>query len=656
MKKTVFYLLLLITFFGFSAEINEKTYPIPDFITLKGVSPEYTYSFYIDNYWDIKESSLNLRIAQSQIKNYKNSTLTVFLNNIPVNTIEIGNVKNGSDMVLNIDSNVMKKGFNNLKIKIFHKINPGSCVLDDIDAGNWVVIDKSTALKIRYENIQNTSGLQSYPLTYVRGNGSVDTVIALPEKADNDEIAAALTMALFLGRKAPFYNTPVKIIKYSEISNIDSNVILIGKTDKIDKNLAGLTPEEIKAVESSKGLIKEIGIKDKKLLLVTGKGRDGLKNSVKVLTDENLYFQLKPVSNIIENIELPEHEKVSMTTFKDFSYENIVLSGSNDKVASYNFALDRNTEYDNVKIKVNFKNSDNLDYSASEVTAFVNDVPIASKKLEKQFSSGNSMEFAVPSNLIIKGNINLKIRFFLTPDRNECSSADSENPWVFISNDSSVDLKYNERKIYRLGTYPGPFIKDYRLNNTGFVIPENMDFDELNYLVNIAFYLGKNTRITDYAEVYNDITEDKNLIVYGLSEEKYIKKLNSRLYLKYDTTFKKFEKNEKVSFINNDNKIGALETIKEKDNRIIVVTAPRKSEAMLALSYLTGNFPNLRGDVMLVDETGQTKSFYYLNNKNDLSDQRPEIDYNLVALGIVAVFSFLLSIILIFMQKKGEKK
>ena len=117
-----------------------------------------------------------------------------------------------------------------------------------------------------------------------------------------------------------------------------------------------------------------------------------------------------------------------------------------------------------------------------------------------------------------------------------------------------------------------------------------------------------------------------------------------------------FEKNEKISFINDSNQIGTLQVVKEKNNEIIVVTAPNKSEAMLSLSYLAGNFADLRGDVMVVDESGKTKSFYYLDNINDLSDQQPVINYDLLALGIVVLFCFLLSIILIFIQKKGDKK
>ena len=656
MKKIIFYLLLIISFLNFSAEIKEKVFLLPDFITLKDAAPEYSYTFYVDNSWDLKESSLNLRVAQNQLKNYKDSTLTVFLNNIPVNSIELKNIKNNSDINLNINNYIIRSGFNTLKIKVFYKTEPGNCALDSSNTGNWLILSKSTGLKIKYDKLQNTDGLLNYPFTYVKEDGDLDAVIALPDNPDNDEIAAALTMALFLGRKAQFNNTPLKIINYSEIANTKSNIILISKPDKVDKPLLNFTSEESKAVESNQGLIKEVVTEDKRLLLILGKNKESLKNSVMVLTDENLYFQLKPVSNIIGNVVQPQYEKVSKSAFKDYSYENILLSGTSEKTAEYNFALDRNTEYDNVKIKINFRNSENLDYSVSEVITYVNNVPVANKKLEKLLSNGNSIEFSVPSDLIVKGNINLKVRFFLKTDGSNCDIGNEEDPWVFISKDSKVDVKYIERKQYRLGTYPGPFIKDYRLNDTGFVIPVNIDFDELNYLVNTAFYLGKNTKITDYVEVYNDIVKDKNLIVYGRSQEKYIKNLNDKLYLKYNKAFTNFEKNEKISFINDSNQIGTLQVVKEKNNEIIVVTAPNKSEAMLSLSYLAGNFADLRGDVMVVDESGKTKSFYYLDNINDLSDQQPVINYDLLALGIVVLFCFLLSIILIFIQKKGDKK
>lgn len=656
MKKIVFYLILLVSIFSFSADINEKTFSLPDFITLKGVYPEYNYTFFIDNFWDLKESNLKIKITQSQIKNYKDSTLTVFINDTPVNTVMLKDLQNNSDVDLNIDKSVIKKGFNNLKIKVFHKINSENCVLDDVDTGNWIVLDKATELKIHYEILENTENLLNYPFTYVKEDGSLDAVIALPENVDNDEIAAALTMALFLGRKAPFYNNPVRVIKSSEISDTDSNIILISKANKLDTDLTPLTQNEISAVENNNGLIKEIGIKNKKLLLITGKNQESLKNSLRALTDENLYFQLNSDSNIIGNIDLPDYEKIIKSTFSDFGYKSIFYSGGNEKIFNYNFALDRNTEYDNVKIKINFKHSDNIDYSVSEVTAFVNDIPVASEKLEKLLADNNSMEFPVPSDLIIKGNINLKLRFFLGSNGSKCNSSDANSPWVLVSDTSKIDVKHKDRNFYRLGTYPGPFLKDYRLNNTGFVIPKNISLDELNYLTNIAFYLGKNTTITDYVEVYNDIVKDKNLIVYGLSQEKYIKDINNKLYLKYDDTFNRFEKNEKISFINNNKLDGVLQIIKEKDNYIIVVTAAQKNEAMLALSYLTGNYPNLRGDVMIVDETGKTKSFYYLNDTSDLSDQPPKLNYNLIALFIVIICTFILSIIFILMQKKGEKK
>ena len=654
MKKILVFLLMLISIFSFSAEAKTKDIPFNSFISLKGINPEYNHSFFIQKDWDVKDVELKLKFAQTQIRHYKNSTMTIFVNDTPVDSIELYPLQNNYEYDLKINKELLKYGFNNVRIKLFHRITDEECTLDEINTANWVVLDKESLVSVQYEDKIQDISLVNYPFPFVTENGNLQVVIALPDKPDTSEIAAATTIASFLGRKAKFYNQPVKIIKESEI-NEEENVILISKSERLTNTLVAITPEEQASLDKNKGVVKETNIGNKKLLLITGKTDEALKNSTKALVKDNLYFQLKPDSNIVGDIQDIGSKNIKLSSLQDFGYDNVLLKGRGQKVISYNLELGKNINYNNLKMKINFKTSNNIDFSKSEVTAYVNGIPVSSKKIVSINSNNNTLEFFVPPRLLVNGTVNLRIEFYVMSNIIGCDDSLDDSTWVLVTNDSDLQVAGTRKVDYDLGAYPGPFIENYQLSNFGFVIPNDLDVEELTYLINTAFYLGKNTLETNYIDVYNEMVDNKNLIVYGTSKEKYIKDINNKLFLKYNNDFMNFENNKEISFLqDNGGSFGSLQIIKDNKRYLMIATGAKKTEAATSLSYLTKSSATLQGRALLISEFGQTANLGNVESETAVSGARA--NSRTIAVAISFILALLMGVIAVFMNKKGENK
>ena len=178
------------------------------------------------------------------------------------------------------------------------------------------------------------------------------------------------------------------------------------------------------------------------MLLIISNNDKLLKNAAKLLSSNSLISNLNKSTIIINektNIEdLEDKENINRIYLEELGYENILMKGP----FSQEVIMDINAPKEKVvtnssKLKFNIRYADNLDFERSLATVYVNDVPIGSKKLSKDKSDNDTLEFDFPSEVAGKNYYQIKVVFNLELLDLQCVTRDTDNPWAYISSTDS---------------------------------------------------------------------------------------------------------------------------------------------------------------------------------------------------------------------------
>lgn len=619
-----------------------KNIPLSEDATIKGIFGSHSIFFFVDENWKVKDNCFfELVFSQSEIKKYKNSTLTVLLNDIPIKSIILNDKADYKAIEkIRLPKEQIIKGYNLIKFSTYHRITEESCT-DDLNPANWITFHSESYIHMEYEEIPDKIGISDYPYPYLKVSASepVNCIIAVPDKANNSQITAAMIIAADFGRRVPYNNVDVKVVHYSDIKNIDENTnfIVIGSSANAEDQIFEPTRKELPDLKN-RALIKEKASPNdtsKRILYLISDNDEMLLTAARSLTLDDLVLQMKTDTQFILKNNAENYESENQTdilTLKDLGYEDTILKGIFYQQAAYTIKLSRNHRLkEDSSIKIPLRYAGALDFDKSSVTVYLNNIPVTNKLLNKDRADKDEITVKIPKEFRDADSLELKLVFYLEPYDFDCKNWRYGDIWALISKDTSFNIPQEVIEDRFFQYYPDMFIKNGTFDDVVLVLPDKADQNYLTMAANITAFIGHSVSRVGNLSVIKGTeleTSHNNIIVIGTPRDNAaIKNLNDKLYIKFDENFEKFEPSDKIYLLENYSRgLSSLQLLASPFNgkkHLMVVTAAEEKNLMPAQIYLKDLAFNVKlsGDGLIIDSEGDIYSAYFVKPKQAAQDE-----------------------------------
>lgn len=672
MRKTSIIMAIIISFMNtvtIFADNNDniKTYKYENDIKMNGVISSNDKFFNIQENWNIKNAKVNLVFTKSELLDVDYSTITVFVNDTPVKSQKLSGKKEYKKTTeIDIPIDLLQDGYNKVSVKAYKTISDKVC-RDDSNTANWLVIHEESNISIKYNYAKNSNLISNYTDTYFNldNGGNLNTTLLVSNDYTTSDLSAGMILSGDIGSKLKYENINFDFTLYKDFENENNNVIFVGNENNTPADILKLLNKNEKNNLDENCVIKQansIFNKNKKMLLIISNNDELLKNAAKLLSSNSLISNLNKSTIIIDkntNInDLDDEENTNRIYLEDLGYENILMKGpfSQEVIININSPKDQ-VVTNSSKLKFNIRYAENLDFERSLATVYVNDVPIGSKKLSKEKSNDDILEFDFPDEVAGKNYYQIKVVFNLELLDLQCVTRDTDNPWAYISSkDSFIEFDYNDNNELKFTNYPYPFVKDNAFNELKVVVPSKLTSKELTNTANIIAYIGREITSNkgDLSVVSeNEISKDdknSNLLVIGTpSNNSLIKDMNGSLNLKFNKDYSGYEANEKIKFVGDfSSQIASMQLIKSpynKDKNAMVISAINSKYLNLVTPYLSSLeiTKSLKGDTIVLGENSYMEELSY--NIKEESEEKVSnnkgITKQSIYFIIIAVFLFI---------------
>lgn len=610
-----------------------KNYKFTEDVTLQGVFGGYTMPFHLDKYWLVGDDSfLQINFSQSEIKQYKYSTLTVYLNDYPIKSVLLHEWKTENNQLkVSLPKEKLLPGFNQLSIKTYHRITDEKCFTDQINQANWIILKKSSYLHLQYALKQDNIALKDYPYPYLQNalDQPVTSRIVLAHQPSDREITAAVLLAADLGRRQPFKDIIVPIVRFDQLTAEDkkSNLIYLSAIDKLPKEYLGtFTSQEINSLVN-KGMLKTTTspyFSSRKMLFILAKDDYKLLDCVRTLSEDSLLGQMRGNVQLIGTYPevLKEPDSSDRITLAQLGYGDLLLKGIFYQQTSFNVKIPKDKKLaGKALLSLNYHYSKVLNFDKSSVTVYLNGIPIKSQKLMPEKADDDRMIIEIPSEYKSRNYFEFKVVFYLEPSKLDCNIRGDNNIWASLSSQSYLDFFQQAKERILLNDYPSPLVQDASFNQLSIVIPDEPNSQELTIASNLAAFLGRNVKSLGNLEVVQskNLQQKKgNLVVIGTpARNQTLQSLNKHLYIKFSEDYQSFLSNEKIALLEHFS--GLSSTVQlitspwANEKFIFVFASPNMESLYRSQIFLNSSeyVERLQGQGAVIDEYGYLQTAFF---------------------------------------------
>lgn len=651
-------------------------------ITFHGVFDSYRWIFNTKSKEGTERVTLNLEIESTDVLADKvKSYLTFSLNGSEFYSMEI-NKRNGEPetLTINLPGYLLKDGSNEVKIEGYLRCSDEPCT-DDYNTANWLVLGGKSNIELVEKAKVYGNKIIEFPYGLAESYDSNNKII-IPDKYTDGELSSALKFQTLLGG----INGNGEIVKWSDRGDLSkSNVIFIGSKEEGESNLP-IISNDIKDLPLDNEAY--IGVNnspfstrsDLKLISIISNSETELESAIKFLMNKDIYGQVSS-SSIFVNSKLDLDKEIkpvsSIITLEELGVSEMKVEGLFRKEVKIGYALPKNKKLSpGDKLELNLRYSENLDFDRSLFTVYINDTPIGSKKLEREKANNDNISIVIPKDVLNTSYLEIKLAYDLNLKGVECEKNQHEQPWGLVTGDSYIQINSRNTNEFYFNNYPAPFVQDWDINDTMFIVPDNLPSKDLTALGNMANLMGKGMRYNlgkiGAVSIGNlkDEHKDNNIIVYGTpNNNKLIKELNDSLWFKYDKDWSKFLSNEKLYLMDDYAKNIAtfqLDYSSYSNGKfMLVLTSPNEELLTKSLVYLGKETEvyKLYGDGAVVDIDGNVRNFKYKESEESpIYEQLKGLEDGektlLIILGLI--FGFIIVATVLYLNKnrdtlKGKK-
>lgn len=625
-------LLLLLPFAAQGAPGDENAAPQPapyTALTQKQLSP-HTFRHVFANtveYFElpalhtVAQAQLTLDFSVTPLAEATLSTLTLTLNGTPFDSFLLSPGPAPQQLTVQLPARLLQRGFNALGIDGYIRMHPDFPCTDEVNPAGWMQLYDTSTLSISYAPDAPSGLISEFPYPFAPQLGR-QTLVAVSDKADNNELAAALKVVALLSRsqaKAP-------IISYRDIpEEAEQNIILISLAENAPPQADIPAP-----AQGTANLTRSQDAQGRQWLTVLGSTPQALQRAVDVLEDDNLIRQAGTTQlSIAQDQPLSPVKALAndgVHTLAQLGYpDGITLTGPFRQSASIPISLPRSRRIGTgARITLNMRYAKNLDFRRSLLTLMVDGIPIGSHKLSDQSAQGDTLDLFIPAVIDLPPAFTLEIIFDLEIEDLWCTRRPFDMPWAYIQPDSTLLLPTVAHANRSFTHYPAPFVTDGQLDSVLFVLPDDASAADFAGMAGIITQMGQSiTRpggsITVLrASGFDPSQADYNVILIGEPwRTPLIWQLNQdKLYFKFDSSYA-IAPNEKTALL--AEQAASLATLQllpspyAPDRAVLVASATRSEYMPLAFEYLSRQQQlwRLSGDGILIGEDGQLWDYQF---------------------------------------------
>ena len=645
-------------------------------ITFHGVFDSYRWIFNTKSKEGIERATLNLEIELTDVLADKvKSYLTFSLNGSQFYSMEI-NKRNGEPetITINLPGYLLKDGSNEVKVEGYLRCSDEPCT-DDYNTVNWLVLGGKSNIELVEKAKVYGNKIIEFPYGLSESYDSNNKII-IPDKYTDGELSSALKFQTLLGG----INGNGEIVKWSDRGDLSkSNVIFIGSKEEGESNLP-IISNDIKDLPLDNEAY--IGVNnspfstrsDLKLISIISNSETELESAIKFLMNKVIYGQVSSSSTFVNsNLDLDKEIKPisSIITLDELGISEMKVEGLFRKEVKIGYALPKNKKLSpGDKLELNLRYSENLDFDRSLFTVYINDTPIGSKKLEREKANNDNISIVIPKDVLNTSYLEIKLAYDLNLKGVECEKNQHEQPWGLVTGDSYIQINSRNTNEFYFNNYPAPFVQDWDINDTMFIIPDNLPSKDLTALGNMANLMGKGMRYNlgkiGAVSIGNlkDEHKDNNIIVYGTpNSNKLIKELNNSLWFKYDKDWSKFLSNEKLYLMDDYAKNIATFQLDyssySSGKFMLVLTSPNEELLTKSLVYLGKETEvyKLYGDGAVIDIDGNVRNFKYKESEEaPMYEQLKGLEGGEKTLLIISglIFVFIIAAAVFYLNKNRD--
>ena len=645
-------------------------------ITFHGVFDSYRWIFNTKSKEGIERATLNLEIESTDVLADKvKSYFTFSLNGSQFYSMEI-NKRNGEPetITINLPGYLLKDGSNEVKVEGYLRCSDEPCT-DDYNTANWLVLGGKSNIELVEKAKVYGNKIIEFPYGLSESYDSNNKII-IPDKYTDGELSSALKFQTLLGG----INGNGEIVKWSDRGDLSkSNVIFIGSKEEGESNLP-IISNDIKDLPLDNEAY--IGVNnspfstrsDLKLISIISNSETELESAIKFLMNKDIYGQVSSSSTFVNsNLDLDKEIKPisSIITLDELGISEMKVEGLFRKEVKIGYALPKNKKLSpGDKLELNLRYSENLDFDRSLFTVYINDTPIGSKKLEREKANNDNISIVIPKDVLNTSYLEIKLAYDLNLKGVECEKNQHEQPWGLVTGDSYIQINSRNTNEFYFNNYPAPFVQDWDINDTMFIIPDNLPSKDLTALGNMANLMGKGMRYNlgkiGAVSIGNlkDEHKDNNIIVYGTpNSNKLIKELNNSLWFKYDKDWSKFLSNEKLYLMDDYAKNIATFQLDyssySSGKFMLVLTSPNEELLTKSLVYLGKETEvyKLYGDGAVIDIDGNVRNFKYKESEEaPMYEQLKGLEGGEKTLLIISglIFVFIIAAAVFYLNKNRD--
>lgn len=555
--------------------------------------------------WDIRRGKLTIRYLATQLSDRHISNITVSLNGRPIHSARVIPDTEGKiqEIVVKLPPDGIIKGQNAITIDSYVRTQDSLPCVDDVSSASWLNLYKDSFVSLSYlPKAPCNSVADLYEqFTSIDALENHQSDICLSDSAGPAEVTAAALALSGISKNAVIDYQNIGLSQINQESDLFQNKyqIFFESYSKLSPALKKmLTNEQQQAAETGAVMVLLKSNEDSNMLLITGNDPLAVKNAASLLGNVPAMKQVQSTWRKVSGDENVATIPSDRNDYIQLTQTGSYLKGSFRQAASYYIEFPANRKLSvSSELSLAMRYSENLDFDRSLVTVYINDVPIGSKKLQKENGNGDTASFHLPADLNVSGNFTIKVGFDLEIKDMWCTLRQGETPWAWVTEESMLKIASVENDTILFESYPSPFIKDGSMNNVVVLLPDepkDADFEAFrSILLTLGRYQKDNTGSLQVAQMSNpgDLKASNVIAIGRLDQNGVVQQINEQLYFKFSPDGATILSNEKMLIEPNYGaSLGTVQLLQSpftEEKRALMVVSGVSDEGMLrTLDYI----------------------------------------------------------------------
>lgn len=611
----------------------------------RGVYVTRDFWFELSEDWAFPENSiLELKFSHTPIVVKQKSTLTVLINESPVETIylDASNIQKGT-LTVSVPGRLLKGGMNVLQIATKMRTDIEDLCEDVHNPGLWMLVERESFMQINYKEMEIVPDLKGFPAGYANPDllyqkeeeNRINTVIVVTDEPSQAELEAAGALAVVFGEhiglgKGQFIVVPSSQLSVSQLQN--RHVVLVGTLEHLSRFTGGNwnVPLPSTMIQSSgEGYLMEFPSpfsKFRRLLVMTGRDdkalklvSDNIRNpaTLKNLKGPAVAFERPPVFEVSSDVRT---DAVFMVRLKDLKMTD--LSARGKFYHSLTFTMPNpyvGKVRDGAFIRLSMSHSELVLPESSSLLVKVNGEPVRSVRLTKESAPRNTWDVRLPLEYLNSRFLTFELEIFMDIGDPDCFYNHPEMAWFTLHNETLLYLPIDSAQSDTLANFPYMFLLWNRFDNLASILVDPISEASLSASFNTTAFLSQSLRSPNWVDVMvaksDSVTDEQfagmNFLVFGTIEKL---KADKRWASLLPVELAGGEADEAHPAIDSGllSSAGFLSIVKNPANprrRILFVTGAGDAEIERAAAFLfkTGSVEWVRGELAAVTTENELK-------------------------------------------------